>query len=133
MKKVYLDIDGVLLTKKNIHAAQDVEQLINHLILNFDCYWLTTHCKGSTFYLLKMLSLYFSNPIIRQLEKVKPTTWNTLKTEAIDFTNDFYWLDDYVLESERQILKQNKCEAKLVLVNLDNKNELINILQILQN
>lgn len=133
MKKIYLDIDGVLLTKKNIHAAQDVKQLISYLILNFDCYWLTTHCKGNTFYLLKMLSLYFSNPIIKQLEKVKPTTWNTLKTEAIDFTNDFYWLDDYVLESEKQILKQNKCEDKLILVNLDNKNELINILQILQN
>jgi len=37
---------------------------------------------------------------------VKPVTWKTLKTEAIDLKSDFYWLDDQLLQMEREILEK---------------------------
>ena len=37
---------------------------------------------------------------------IKPVTWKTLKTEAIDLKSDFYWLDDQLLQTEREILEK---------------------------
>ncbi|MEK7072577.1 MAG: hypothetical protein AAB969_03335, partial [Patescibacteria group bacterium] len=45
MKNLYLDIDGVLLTKHGDMALHLVD-FLNFATNNFDCYWLTTHCKG---------------------------------------------------------------------------------------
>lgn len=129
MTKVYLDIDGVLLTKSNTHAVDGAEEFLDFVLSKYDCYWLTTHCRnGQTDHLLKMLANYFSDKVMNSLEKVKPTVWNTLKTEAIDFNADFYWLDDYVFEAEKDVLKRHGCLNKLILVNLDNKGELLNVM-----
>jgi hypothetical protein len=35
-------------------------------------------------------------------DAVRPTNWDALKTEAIDFESDFYWLDDNPLQVERK-------------------------------
>ena len=36
---------------------------------------------------------------------IKPTDWGTLKTDAIDFGEEFYWLDDYPFQAELNVLK----------------------------
>ena len=46
MIKLYLDIDGVLLHTKKPCAAEYAAEFIDYVTANFDCYWLTTHCKG---------------------------------------------------------------------------------------
>lgn len=130
MRKLYLDVDGVLLTTKNTQIAEGIEDFINYIVTNFDCYWLTTHCKdGSTKNVLNMLSQYVPNHIAKQLLAVKPTIWNSLKTEAIDFKSDFYWIDDCVFNAERQILYNNNCINKLILVDLNNPEELIHVIE----
>ena len=43
--KIYLDIDGVVL-KKDLTVPEFGTEFISFLIKNYDCYWLTTHCKG---------------------------------------------------------------------------------------
>jgi len=40
--------------------------------------------------------------------KIQPTNWDTLKTEAIDFTNDFRWFDDNIKEAEMVVLKERR-------------------------
>lgn len=40
MRKLYLDIDGILLTKRNPRAADGAIELIDYVLSNFDCYWL---------------------------------------------------------------------------------------------
>jgi len=43
-----------------------------------------------------------------------------MKTEAIDFSVPFFWFDDYVLEAEKRILKQNGSFSSWVSVDLAN-------------
>ena len=45
-KKIYIDIDGVLLDYKTGEPAKHAEELIMFLTSGrYDCYWLTTHCS----------------------------------------------------------------------------------------
>jgi hypothetical protein len=124
MIKLYLDIDGVLLTAKKTRPAKNVASFIQFVTNNFECYWLTTHCKGDSKTALKYLAQYLDSKTIDKLENVKSTYWTTLKTEAIDFTDDFFWLDDNPLQVEISIVDSAKRSDRLIIVNLDNHNEL---------
>jgi len=42
---IYLDIDGVLITK-NGQPALGVVEFLTYLTKNHTVYWLTTHCRG---------------------------------------------------------------------------------------
>ena len=102
MRKIYHDVDGVLLTRKNVRMADGAMEFIDYVLSNFDCYWLTTHCRShETDNILKYLSEFFPSDIVDKLAFVKPSLWDTGKTEGIDFDSDFYWLDDYLFEFER--------------------------------
>jgi len=79
MKRLYIDIDGVLLTKKNIGVPEYGREFIKYLLNNFDCYGLTTHCKGDSSNAIQYLSRYYEKEIIEELNKVKPTNWDALK------------------------------------------------------
>src|SRR5687767_5622444 len=104
LKKIYLDIDGVLLTTKQTKPADASSTFIKFLIENFECYWLTTHCKGDARNAINYLTRYFDEPVLNMLRQVKSTNWTTLKTEAIDFSHDFIWIEDYPFESEKKVL-----------------------------
>ena len=114
-RKFYIDIDGVLLKGKEDGPVENIHELISFAVSNFDCYWLTTHCKGDAQTAIDYLSEYLAEEDIELLRAVKPTDWRTLKTEAIDFTSDFYWIDDYVMRAEKEILFANGREDSLIL------------------
>jgi hypothetical protein len=130
--KLYLDIDGVILTKKNTRQADDLEQFVDFIIENFNCYWLTTHCKGDSDSTIRYLTQFIHKPLLDKLKAVKPTNWDTLKTEAIDFSSYFLWLDDNPFQAEINYLKNNDMAEKLILVDLNNNSELIRLLSIMQ-
>lgn len=130
--KLYLDIDGVLLHTKEDVAAEHAEELIEYITSEFDCYWLTTHCKGDTEHAVKYLSEYFHKDIVEKLTKIKPTYWETLKTEAIDFDSNFIWLDDYPFQAEKEVLRNFATSESLYTVNLSRENELLNVLEYLK-
>ena len=132
MKKLYLDIDGVLLTAKQTAPASNVHQFINFVTSNFDCYWLTTHCKGNNQTALKYLEQYFDKTTLAKLEIIKPTNWATLKTEAIDFTSDFFWLEDFPFQSEINILVNKNKKDKLITVDLNKSDELLRLIVFLE-
>jgi len=132
MKKLYLDIDGVLLTQKQTAPASNVHQFINFITNNFDCYWLTTHCKGNYQTALKYLENYFDKKTLTQLETIKPTNWTTLKTEAIDFTSDFFWLEDFPFQAEVNILDSKNKRDKLITVDLNKSDELLRLIVFLE-
>lgn len=134
MIKLYLDIDGVLLTAKHTCAADGVDEFIDFVTTHFECYWLTTHCKGESRTALRYLTQFMQPETIKKLEEaVRPTNWDTLKTEAIDFKSDFYWLDDNPLQIEQTLLEKNRVSDRLILVNLNRPNELILIESELKN
>lgn len=134
MTKLYLDIDGVLLTAKHTQAAPGVEAFVEFITQHFACYWLTTHCKGDSAPALKYLSRFLKPVTLEKLHQaVQPTTWNTLKMEAIEVATDFYWLDDSPFQSEMAYLQARGLDDRLVVVNLTHSNELPRLQKVLQN
>lgn len=132
MRKLYIDIDGVLITAKNPVAPVGIDYFIQFITSNFNCYWLTTHCKGDSTHCLNYLKDYLSERSISALSQVKPTNWDSLKTEAINFEEPFFWLDDYIFSMEKKIIEQVGRIDSLILVDLRQKNELSRIINILK-
>ena len=60
---------------------------------------------------------------------MKSTKWDSLKTDAISFTDDFYWFEDYPFQAEKNVLIKNHCLSSLITVNLRNEDELFNIIE----
>ena len=127
---VYLDIDGVLLTR-NLSIPDYGSEFISHTVTHYSCYWLTTHCRNGQNKAVQYLSQFYPKSIMPLLEKIKPTTWSALKTEAINFTKDFVWLEDQPFESEKKVLSEKGRLNALIEVNLRNKNELKEMIKIL--
>ena len=106
---LFTDIDGVLLGKAvetgepvlAEHATVYLEFCLGH----FDCYWLTTHCRGSIDTVIDYLTPYAGSEFMAQAEKIKPTDFRTFKTEAL--FGDFIWVDDQPTAYELQVLEEN--------------------------
>jgi hypothetical protein len=81
---------------------------------------------------MQYLSSYYDEETLEKLKYVKPTSWVTAKTEAIDFDSDFYWLDDYVFNFEREILGGLGPTDRLIEVQLKYENELKHIKELLE-
>jgi len=133
-KKIYIDIDGVLLDYKTGESAKHAEELILFLTSGrYDCYWLTTHCKGDNIPTLQYLSGRFSDKVMKRLSRIKATDWDTLKTEAIDLDSDFIWLDDYPFQAEISALDCAHKRTSLCTVNLERDDELLNVISFIRN
>jgi|GEM_PF-2061418 len=121
--KAYIDIDGVLLRdgRNGPELIPRFNRVICFLKDNFDCFWLTTHVRhgsGSMGVVAKLAPYLRKARIdLNLLDGIKPTEWETLKTEAIDFRAPFIWLDDDPLPSERRILQENGCADCLIDIN----------------
>lgn len=105
---IYLDVDGVILTKnkKQMNGLKEFLEILYSLFPD-NIYWLTTHCKeNDNSRVLGHLKGLLDDDLYQILETVKPTTWYELKTEAIDFKEDFYWFDDCVFLAEQNVLKE---------------------------
>lgn len=132
MIKLYIDVDGVLLTAKNKRKAKDVDFFIQFILQHFDCHWLTTHCKDDNINVINYLSMYFDEPTLKLLNQIKPTTWRTLKTESLPFGEDFIWLDDAPFQAEKEVLEKHNASESLIIVNLSRENELLSIVKLIR-
>lgn len=115
---LYLDIDGVLLTNRYPAPPPGIAAVLDVALTRFDCYWLTTHCRGDAGTALRYLSRYYEAAWLERLAAVRPTTWDALKTDGIDFSRRFWWLDDAPFEAEKAVLARHQCLGQLVTVNL---------------
>lgn len=122
--KIYLDIDGVILANDQ-QKANFADEFIKFMVDNHDVYWLTTHCKGDSSFAVELLSRYFDAETMEYFKKIKPTNWDTWKTEAIDFNSDFLWFDDQVFNEEIRILKEKDKYGSWIEIDLSkNPNQL---------
>ncbi len=118
---IYLDIDGVLLTDSLTDRGNPTPhslELLKFLTDNHTVYWLTTHCHGGENRAPEHLYPKFPPEAKAYIDKILPTDWGSWKTDAIDFSQDFRWLDDDVYQPERDALAKHNCTNKLVEINL---------------
>ena len=66
---LYLDIDGVLLDYNTDTYAKGAIELIEYVTSEFDCYWLSTHCKGDSTPAIENLSGHFPPEILDKMKK----------------------------------------------------------------
>jgi hypothetical protein len=110
---LFLDCDGVLLGKARpgdveIVLAKYAEEFLEFSLQHYRCFWLTTHCLDvDSTYIVNLMKRYAGEAVIKMVKDISPVSWNTLKTEAIDISSDFYWIDDQPLWAEIQWLKKN--------------------------
>ena len=97
---LFIDIDGVLLATEGpkVVLARHARQFLEFALANFDCFWLTTHCKGDARPVLDYLRPFVPADMMPLLEEIKPTTFDVMKTAALE--GDFYWIDDSPLQVE---------------------------------
>ncbi len=63
------------------------------------------------------------------IKKIKPTNFSLDRTEAIDFSKNFFWLDKELFDSEKNTLKaHNKYNSWIELNLIDCPNQLLNII-----
>lgn len=117
MTNLYIDIDGVLVDRVG-RAADGVVAFLRFVTEHFDCYWLTTHCDGDVDQPFLYLVGKLPAEALPYLEKIRPTKFGALKTEGIDFSTPFYWLDDTVFESEQAVLRSHGVEWSFLYTDL---------------
>ena len=129
MKNLYLDIDGVIL-KKDGAPAEHLVPFLKYATENYECYWLTTHCDGDATKPFLYLVGKIPQEAVPFLEKIQPTKWKLWKTEGIDFSKDFLWLDDTQFEGEKNALAEKGALDKFILIDLKaNPNQLLDIVK----
>jgi hypothetical protein len=131
----FIDIDGVLLGKSSATGkcilANHAKDFLEFGLDNFDCYWLTTHCRGSIDTVLAYLAPYADAELNTLIGKIKPTYFKTFKTEAL--FGDFIWVDDQPTAYEFQVLDENNQLDRWYQVNTrKNPDELLNLMRSLQ-
>lgn len=123
---IYLDIDGVLLINEK-NATPHADEFIEYLLGKYpdSVYWLTTHNWNGENRCVELLAPHVSEKTKGLLEKIKPTTWKEFKTDAIDFNQDFRWLDDDLWPDEMKVLEDNNATGNFIMVDLSKDPEML--------
>lgn len=128
---LYLDIDGVLITKQGSQEANHLFEFLRFAVDKYDCYWLTSHCKGNASTALEYIEDKVSAKSFELLKKLKPTTFELWKTEGINFSEYFFWLDDYIFDGEKEMLEKNGALQSFIQIDLRSSPD--QLLQIMNN
>jgi len=133
--KIYLDIDGTCIHEEIERAGEPARGLNEFLVAlrPYEVFWLTTHCMdGNPEHATRLLKSKVPPELHADIDRIKPTTWSVMKTEAIDFSGPFIWFDNDVMASEREVLKQRAVQDEqwLIEVHLDeNPEQLMDIVR----
>ena len=130
---IYLDVDGVLLDKGK--PAGFASSFLKYVLETYPdtTYWLTTRCDGDASEVLRQIQSLFDDDKQQLLEKITPTSWPIVKTQAIDFTQPFLWFDDQLGWADKQALEENNALDSLRRIDLEaNPNQLADEIEVLK-
>lgn len=116
---IYLDIDGVLLVNDS-NAANHADEFLREVIEKYpeSTYWLTTRNRKGENRAKEVLTPHLKPETVDLLDKVKPSEWKYLKTDAIDFDQDFLWFDDDLWPNELSVLERHEALQNFMMVDL---------------
>lgn len=130
---IYLDIDGVLLANEN-SAANYADEFLQAVLAAYpdSTYWLTTHNWRGENRTKEVLAPHLKPETVPLLDKIKPSVWNEMKTDGINFSEKFIWLDDDLWEDELTVLEQHNATDNFILIDLKkNPNQLKDVAEII--
>ena len=143
MTTIYLDVDGVLLrrsqaSRSGFEVSPHAEEFLGYLVESFDVRWLTTRCRRGlpndiTRAFRHAMQVTDLPPKLTELiNLVKPTQWNACKTEGIDLSTDFYWIDDNPTPRALEVLAEHGCQDRWIKARTDhNANDLLRVARVL--
>ncbi len=77
-------------------AAERLEEFISALRPH-TAYWLTTHCRDGNLERPRDIMKHFVPPeLYADIDRIKPTIWDMMKTEGSDWSKDFIWFDNNI-------------------------------------
>lgn len=120
--KIYLDIDGTMihedLTENYGKPAVGLAEFLIAL-RPYDTYWLTTHCtEGDPVHARRIMKAVLPESLHADIDRIKPTVWSEMKTEALDWNSDFIWFDNDIFAEEWKALEQCRDNQSVVQVDL---------------
>ena len=130
---VYLDIDGVLLANEN-NAANYADEFLQAVLAAYpdSTYWLTTHNWRGENRTKEVLAPHLRPETVPLLDKIKPSVWNEMKTDGINFSEKFIWLDDDLWQDELKVLERHNATDNFILIDLKkNPDQLKDIAEII--
>ena len=130
---IYLDIDGVLLANEN-SAANYADEFLQAVLAAYpdSTYWLTTHNWRGENRTKEVLAPHLKPETVPLLDKIKPSVWNEMKTDGINFSEKFIWLDDDLWQDELKVLERHNATDNFILIDLQkNPNQLKDIAEII--
>lgn len=130
---VYLDIDGILLANEN-NAANYADEFLQAVLAAYpdSTYWLTTHNWRGENRTKEVLAPHLKPETVLLLDKIKPSVWNEMKTDGINFSEKFIWLDDDLWQDELKVLERHNATDNFVLIDLQkNPDQLKDIAEII--
>ena len=130
---VYLDIDGVLLANEN-NAANYADEFLQAVLAAYpdSTYWLTTHNWRGENRTKEVLAPHLRPETVPLLDTIKPSVWNEMKTDGINFSEKFIWLDDDLWQDELKVLERHNATDNFILIDLQkNPDQLKDIAEII--
>ncbi len=94
MKRLYLEVDGVLLTRygQSTSLAAHAGEFLEFALSRFECFWCTRFCAED------QLRRFVPANVVNFMRPVQLAPFSVLKTEAM--TGDFYWIDSSPIAAE---------------------------------
>ena len=116
---IYLDIDGVILANET-HTAIGADELLQRVLTEYpdSTYWLTTHSWRGENNTKEVLAPYLKSETVLLLDKIKHAKWDEIKTDGIDFSQKFLWLDDDLWPEELEVLEKHNVTDNFILIDL---------------
>jgi hypothetical protein len=130
MAIIYLDVDGVLLrrscvSRSGFELSPYAEEFLAHLVASHNVFWLTTRCRAdmpndvSLAFRHAMQVASLPSKLAKLINAVEPAVWNSCKTEGIDLTANFFWIDDKLTSEALGVLARHGCEHRWIEARVD--------------
>lgn len=113
-------MDGVLLGKRapdspTVVLANHARPFLELATGSFVAYWLSTQCRGDAGAVLEYLKPYASDEVMKLAGLIRPTSFRTMKTEAL--IAPFLWIDDQPIACEIEWLEKHGLRDRWIEVN----------------
>ena len=109
---LYLDVDGGILGRDEAGRealVPTLEEILEYAARTYRCFWLTTQERGEGDGVVRHLAPHCSSAVVPLLRRFQVAHWDALKTEAVDFSRPFIWIDDRPLWTEIKALEDRNC------------------------